>query len=375
MTVTPIQQTLELVRFALHPTATTFESSSTLHWDEIWKNAYQQGLVGLICTTLERLPKPLQPSGDNLLEWAGAAHIIRERNLHIARLTYRLAEDLRQKNYRCILLKGSAAATRYPQPLLRKPGDIDLWVRPPKGTPFHLSAWRKEFTAYVRTKSKQYSMAPHHIGVTLAQRTTAELHFTPLTMHNPLHNSRIQRWFDTQAETLWDNQQIIPGTPHRIAMPTAEFDAVYQLAHIYHHLFEGGMSLRLIADYYFVVSAPDFSPDPKEFVRLLRHLGLYRFATAVSYVLEDCFQLPPHCYPVTASAPLGKRLKEFILRGGEFGMYGNHAAALARKGSARRFAATTLSTLRLVRHYPYEALAEPFSHLHRFLWRTYHERT
>ncbi len=66
-----------------------------------------------------------------------------------------------------------------------------------------------------------------------------------------LYNRRLQHWFTRMAAEQFANEVTIGGRP--VAVPTPVFNAVYQLTHIYNHLFYEGIGLRQLLDYHYVM--------------------------------------------------------------------------------------------------------------------------
>ena len=155
------------------------------------------------------------------------------------------------------------------------------------------------------------------------------------------------------------------------AIPTARFNIIYQLVHIYNHLFQEGIGLRQIVDYYFVVNLwhTDGMKSKKQVVLQgeLKRLGLRKFAGAVMYVLHEALGLPKEKMIAPMDERRGKLLLAEILSGGNFGQYderyrfghssfGHNLQRLCRD-------------IRLVRFYPAEALSEPIFRTWHFFWR------
>ena len=92
----------------------------------------------------------------------------------------------------------------------------------------------------------------HHIGAPQINGVDVEAHFRPLFLDSPLRNWRLQRWFLDNAQFGLLDAKVADAV---LPVPTVSFNAVYQLCHIYRHLFDEGIGLRLLLDYYFVLRA------------------------------------------------------------------------------------------------------------------------
>ncbi len=78
-------------------------------------------------------------------------------------------------------------------------------------------------------------------------------------MNNPVYNHRLQKWLERNADLQCSNIVSLPDGAGEMATPTASFNAVYQLCHLYHHLFDEGIGLRQIIDYYYVLTTIESS--------------------------------------------------------------------------------------------------------------------
>ena len=62
------------------------------------------------------------------------------------------------------------------------------------------------------------------------------------------------------------------------------------MLHIYHHLFDGGIGLRQVMDYYFVLCHLP-SDEKEEGVKMLKSLNVSRFVGALMQVMHTVFGL------------------------------------------------------------------------------------
>lgn len=199
-----------------------------------------------------------------------------------------------------------------------------------------------------------------------------ELHPTPAILNNPLYNHRLQKWLKRNVDLQCSNVVELPDDAGEIAVPTCAFNVVYQLLHLYHHYFYEGVGLRQIVDYYYVVINDEALMIRDTLQDELKHLGLWKFAGAVMYVLHEALGLPEEKMIALMDVKRGKLLLEEILQGGNFGKYdkrndfGNSSIGHNLQRLCR--------DLRLVRFYPAEALSEPIFRTWHFFWRLKHRR-
>ena len=220
-------------------------------------------------------------------------------------------ERLSNDGFRCFVLKGQGNAIMYPNPYSRTPGDIDLLQ----------CADRKTIDGYldshfeIRTKNLQHAEFEYH-------GACVEAHYFPAYMNNMFYNRRLQRWFRKYNDLQCSNIVELPDGAGNIAVPTSSYNVIFQLCHLYEHFFDEGIGMRQIIDYYYVVSMLNVNCEmlawlPKE----LKHLGLWKFAGAVMYVLHEALGLSEEKMIAPMDEKRGKLLLAEIIDGGNFGKY------------------------------------------------------
>ena len=119
-----------------------------------------------------------------------------------------------------------------------------------------VDASREEIRQLAQTLAKENGRIDeesyNHIALT-TNGISVELHYTPGFMANFTYNHRLQQWFRESIYTQCRNMIALPDEAGEVAAPTADFNAVYQLYHLYHHYFYEGVGLRQVVDYYYVI--------------------------------------------------------------------------------------------------------------------------
>ena len=338
-------------------------------WKEIFEIARKQSLLGVIFDGIQKMSDVAKIKGESmemdvdlLMRWMGKCKQIEKRNHQVDEAAVKVSAWFRKKGFRTCILKGQGNALMYPHPGHRTPGDIDLWV---SGKP-------SEVIRFVHSIAPNEKASYHHIDFPAFDGVPVEVHYRPCYLHNALHNHRLQLFFLRQAHEQFSHGVEIGG--RAVAVPTVAFNIVYQLVHIYNHLFQEGIGLRQIVDYYFVVekwhAAGVCATDKAALEGTLRHLGLWRFARAMMYVLHEALGLLEAKLIAPMDARRGQMLLEDIMRGGNFGQHDG------RRTFGRGAVGHNLQRLsrdcRLMWHYPTEALSEPVFRTWHFLWRLGH---
>lgn len=247
----------------------------------------------------------------------------------------------------------------YPNAYSRNPGDIDVWV----------NASREQIMEYAKKHFEIGDDIRYHHIETSVDGVLVELHFFPCTMNNPIYNARLQKWFKRNADLQCSNVVSLPDGIGEIAIPTTAFNVVYQLTHLYHHFFDEGIGMRQIIDYYYVVNNEELLVIRDTLQKELKHLGLWKFAKAVMYVLHEALGLSEEKMIAPMDEKRGKLLLAEILNGGNFGKHFTKYGHFTQQGMAKKYFLKIWRNMHFVRYYPAEALSEPIFRTWHFFWR------
>ena len=338
----------------------------SMDWQELYSFASKQALLGLCFDGIERLGEEypeelrLNPIGRELLmTWMGKAQQIRRQNRKVNAVAGKLFSMLKKDGLRCCVLKGQGNALMYPNPYSRTPGDVDVWI----------DASRERIMEYTQKKFELGDdIRLQHLETSL-DGVPVELHFFPCSMNNPLYHARLQKWFRRNADLQCSHIVGLPDGAGDIAIPTSAFNVVYQLCHLYHHFFDEGIGMRQIIDYYYVVNNDELLVIRDTLQRELKHLGLWKFAGAVMFVLHEVLGLPEEKMIAPMDEKRGKLLLAEILNGGNFGKHFTKYGHFTQQGMAKKYFLKIWRNMHFVRYYPAEALSEPIFRTWHFFWR------
>ena len=342
-----------------------------MDWQMLYSFASKQALLGLCFDGIERLgeeyPEELRrnPIGRELLmTWMGKAQQIRRQNRKVNAVVVKLFSMLKKDGLRCCVLKGQGNALMYPNPYSRTPGDIDVWI----------DASRERIMEYAQKKFElEDDIRLQHLETSL-DGVPVELHFFPCSMNNPLYHARLQKWFKRNGDLQCSNVVSLPDGIGEIAIPTTAFNVVYQLTHLYHHFFDEGIGMRQIIDYYYVVNNDELLVIRDTLQRELKHLGLWKFAGAVMYVLHETLGLSEEKMIAPMDEKRGEILLAEILEGGNFGRHFTKYGGFTHQSMGKKYFLKIWRNMHFVRFYPVEALSEPIFRTWHFFWRLKHRR-
>lgn len=337
-------------------------------WSAIYEIAQKQSLLGVVFDGIQKMSDIAKIKGESmemdvdlLMKWMGICRQIEKRNHQLDEAIGKISAMFQKKGFRSCILKGQGNALTYPRPEHRTAGDIDIW----------LSGKPSEVIRFVHSISPKQKASYHHIDFPAINGIPVEAHYRPCYLHNPLHNYRLQKYFRQRTEEQFLHKVRIGDT--EVAIPTARFNVIYQLVHIYNHLFQEGIGLRQIIDYYFVVISDELLVTRGTLHREMKYLGLWKFAGAVMYVLHKVLGLSKEKMIALMDEKRGKMLLAEILNGGNFGQYDERY--VFGHSSFEHNIQRLFRDLRLMRYYPAEALCEPIFRTWHLLWRIRNKRS
>ena len=359
----------DFLRFCIGSAKEIPGSLKEVDWKELYAIAQKQALLGVLFHGVQRLPKELAPEQKLLMQWMVMAEQIRKQNIKLFQDSVKVCQNFENEGFANCILKGQGNALLYPDPYMRTPGDIDIY----------LAGGRKRVMQYINKVCPNQVMRYHHVDFPV-MKTAIEVHFAPSYMFFPIHNSRMQKWFGKVMDLQCSNVVTLPDGYGEITVPTMSFNVIYILSHLYRHVFTEGIGLRQLLDYYFVVMmwhtdltnlTDSDSADLAALQRELKRLGLWKFAGAVMYVLHEVFGLEEDMMIVPMNEKEGMFLLDEIMRGGNFGQYDDRLGDKTGEGKVHRYFRMSLRNMRFVKHYSSEALCEPLFRTWFFFWKVW----
>ena len=292
-------------------------------WQALFEFCKRQSLLGIGFASVEKLHEMgVECPSAIRLQWYGYALQIERMNEKLNMQCGEITKRYEHDGLQCCILKGQGNQLNYPESLRmrRTPGDIDLWcVTPPSGLSMPNASLR-DYTNYhginavmeyvrMQYRLKGTDVHPkafyHHIEAPDIDGTEVEVHYRAAFLRSPLRNWRMQRWFEHHADDCMKNNTHL-GFP----MMTSSVNVVYQMCHLYTHIYEGGIGLRQLMDYYFamkvwhndVMECKDLQTQgmwseglgtpvmsKEEVMAVIRSFGMRKFAGAVMWVLNEVF--------------------------------------------------------------------------------------
>lgn len=357
----------DFLRFCIGSDSESPLSLKETDCNEIYAIAQKQCLLGVLFDGIERLPADSGISKELLYKWMGQCRMLEKANAQLNDAAVKVSNWFQKKGFRTCLLKGQGNALLYPNGAHRTPGDIDIWVE----------GGDKKVISFVRTILLNGKACYHHIDFPPYNGVEVEVHYRPSFLFCFRHDSRLQKYYKSVEEEQFSHKVMLKGYGE-LAVPTAEFNIIFQLTHIFTHLMNEGIGLRQLLDYYYVLVKSDEvrvknctisggKANVTSLQKELKHLGLWKFAGAVMYIMKEVFGMAESKLIVPPNEKYGKFVLNEVLEAGNFGTYDKrNCFGRSRLGhNIQRI----YRDLRLMRYFPAEALSEPIFRVWHYFWR------
>lgn len=401
----------ELLQVAIGTRTEVSHMPSANEWRLLFELSKKQALTAIAFRGLCKLEDKCQFGNcvgiDKItyLKWLGLTGIIEQKNKQQSAICVSLCKDLAHMGLYSCILKGQSNLAYYPEELrnCRTPGDIDVWcgLMNPNGIDiritqtegngilnerFHGQRGVIEWVlADCRLNGERIPTVNYHHVDWVYKGIKCEVHFRPSWMNCPWHNIRLQRWCKENEQWLASEY---PGceSGESFYIPSLGFNVIYQLIHIYRHLFNEGIGLRQLVDYYFVLRAFHAEQDEMlrklqwaetvmpshDVMRTLTLFGLDKFSAAVMYVLKKVFAMPDVYMICSLDENRGKALLEEIMHAGNFGKYDTRNVISKNEGFIKRFIRRQKRFMRFLLLYPSEVIWGPYFSVKQRIWRIWH---
>ena len=233
----------DFLRFSIGPKSEIPSSLKEADWKELYAIAKKQCLVGILFDGIKKLPaEHVGMEKELLLQWMAESQMLEKANVRLNDAAILVSEWFRKKGFRTCILKGQGNALMYPNPYSRTPGDIDIWVE----------GGDKRVISFVRSISPHEKACYHHIEFPSYKGVEVEVHYRPSFLLCFWHNRKLQKYYEKVKEEQFSHRVML-GEQGEIAIPTVEFNLIFQLTHISSHLMNEGIGLRQLVDYYYVL--------------------------------------------------------------------------------------------------------------------------
>lgn len=351
---------LELLRIALGRQASFCHAPTDKEWRELLQESARQTVIGVTYRALNLLPANQRPPRQVLIDWQASAQKIICDNKRLNHDSVWVSERFRKAGFRNAILKGQGNALLYPDPMLRTGGDIDIW----------LDGERDKIIGYVTHFFPKVKVQWQEVEFPIKKNTCIEVHTFPALMFHPADRLRMEAYFDQHRDEIFSNETELPGEQGKVSIPTLRVNLTFQLIHIYRHIFNEGIGLRQLVDYYYLLQHCQESGQTsflQETASMVKQLHMSRFVGALMWVMQEVFHLQDELLILPANECEGRFLLNEIMMAGNFGHYDSRNKHKRSKWG--NFWQQTMRNMRFLTRYPREVIWNPWYRVTQFIWR------
>lgn len=257
----------------------------------------------------EALQQPLRE------QWIRSCRQTVLQSFRLLFLTKYAVQLLEKEGILVVVLKGAAAAASYPQPELRKSGDIDLLV--PDAQEWERACVLLEKDGFVKAEEQH---ANHHLVLRSPEGIEIEVHSA---FSEPFDNVKMNQYMEKvmTASAQHVVHREIMGVP--LPVLARPWHAYQLLLHMLQHFLRSGFGVKLLCDWV-VLWQEDWTEEERETLhRLVRNSRIEGFAEMITSLCVICLGLPPECAPFAGRSVIEtERFMKEILEAEEFGRSG-----------------------------------------------------
>ena len=233
--------------------------------------AQRQAVDGL----LYALPQlSVDEAGRPLLkQWIGGLLPLEMANRQMNQVVVELARAFDDTHLRYVLLKGQSCAAVYPYPLLRRAGDIDLYIAPQH---FEEAKCVLQNLGFVFDHQTLLHEVFERTGIQV------ELHRALQPMQWPLAVRHLKMMMHKEVDTVVEWQHFVEIDGYNIPILPPHLNVVLLTAHIMVHATHLGIGLRQLVDWGMVLTTYGHRLDRALLTNALSQLYLTRFYRILS---------------------------------------------------------------------------------------------
>ncbi len=282
---------------------TKFTPPENTDWKALFKESVEQA-VALSC--LQGLDTATMPE-EVQKAWQNYAMRSLRSNVRIHEQHAYLHELMKKSEIPYVILKGSASAYYYADPLMRSMGDVDFFVLPENID--RATEWLKAegFTPWEEDHACHIVLKKENIHL--------EMHFEPAGVPEGALGDIIREYLSDTFERSCEAE--ISGNVFQ--MPTDFHHGLIILMHTYHHMLAEGVGIRHLCDWAVFVKHFEGEQFADVFQEKLSKVGLWRYAQIMSYLCHRYLGIPRCEWMGEQDDGYCEALMTDILAGGNFG--------------------------------------------------------
>lgn len=302
-----------LVRAGLWEKDVRLSVFENLDYDEIFRLAEEQSVIGLVAAGLEHVVDVKLPPKD-VLQFVCQTLQLEQQNQAMNAFIGKIVGKMRAVGIYALLVKGQGVAQCYERPLWRSCGDVDFLLSQDNYDKAKL--FLSPLASSIETEG-QYGK---HLGMTI-DSWVVELHGT---LHTGL-SARLDRVIDDiQALVHFQGQvRTWQNGDTQVFLPSPDNDVVFIFTHFLKHFYKEGLGLRQVCDWCRLLWTYRDSLNLELLESRIRKMGLMSEWKAFGTFAVDYLGMPTEAMPLYSPSRRWKRkakgICKFVMEVGNMG--------------------------------------------------------
>lgn len=293
--------------------AALFKGIDAESWNAVINMARRQSVSALIADKALSLPKESLAPKEQNLQFMIQIEQTKALNLKMVKVLSGLMQEYKEAGFPFCLLKGLGNGVNYPLPLLRNPGDLDLFL------------YRKG--DYERSKEWFTSKGEEiEDGITLHYKFSREgIHIENHRRISYFDNKRYDKLFKEWEEKLIEKENFTTVEIEGLTVKQlpVEMNAFFIFQHLFRHFIHSGVGFRQFCDWVLFLSKYREEIDAVSFTAIAKSYALLYpmqvFARVAVKYLDASETLFP--FEMIPDGPHVNWVIEDILESGNFGFH------------------------------------------------------
>lgn len=290
-----------------------FKGLDDLSWKSIRDTAIKHGVSALIADKALTLPEGCLPPKSQMLEFISHVEQTKALNRKMIYVLHKLADEYQKVNLPFVLLKGLSVGINYPEPLLRNPGDIDLFL-------YRKGNYKKSID-WISGKGIVLEVGDHIHYTYNFDGIIVENHCRISYFDNRKYDEQFRVLEEELSEK--ENFTFIEIDGKKFRQLPVEVNAFFIFQHMFRHFVHMGVGFRQYCDWLLFLSKYHSDINPESFTAIAKSYALLYpmqvFAlTAVKYLGVSDSIFP---FNMISEDKYVDKVIEDIFDSGNFGFY------------------------------------------------------
>lgn len=298
------RQYIDFIRFSLDICQSVPTRLDKIDWEDFYEFCHRHSISGVVLGGIDRAN--IRIDQKVIFEWIALSEKIRRRNEILNKRTVEISDWFRERGLRSVILKGQSNALMYPSPEVRSPGDIDVWVEGDE----------KAIIKMILEQCAGAHYSIHHIKMPVFKDVSVEVHYRPIYLRNWFVDKKLARYISSIEEQQFSNKVLLEGK--EIGHLTDDFNAAYEMLHMYAHFFTSRNSFKQFIDYYYLLKRGLSEQQKADVTARFKEFKVDRFARGIMWIMKDTLGLDESFLIVEPSEKIGRAILRESMRYGTF---------------------------------------------------------